>query len=67
MEKTDNAAVVPSNPAWSDIGSWESLWEINDKDDNGNVVRGDAFLEIVKIAILMHKIPLLLELDLKIL
>ena len=48
MEKTDNAAVVPSNPAWSDIGSWESLWEINDKDDNGNVVKGDVILRNCK-------------------
>ncbi len=40
MEKSTRIAVVPSDPAWSDIGSWTSLWEILDKDDNGNSVSG---------------------------
>lgn len=40
MEKTDRAAVVPCDPAWSDIGSFESLWEIRDRDANGNVLDG---------------------------
>ncbi len=40
MEKTDMAAVVPCNLGWSDIGSWESLWEISDKNEKGNVTEG---------------------------
>ncbi|MCB9982185.1 MAG: NTP transferase domain-containing protein [Rhodospirillales bacterium] len=40
MEKTDKAAVVKANPAWSDIGSWESLREIGEQDANGNVTKG---------------------------
>lgn len=28
MEKAENVAVVPSNPGWSDIGSWQSLYEL---------------------------------------
>ena len=31
MEKTDDAVVVPMDAGWSDIGSWSSLWEIEDK------------------------------------
>lgn len=42
MEKSRLVAVVPCNPAWSDIGSWESLWEIRPKDGNGNVTEGQA-------------------------
>ena len=42
MEKSDKVAIVPCNPAWSDIGSWESLWEIRNKDLHGNVVEGLA-------------------------
>ena len=42
MEKTDAAVVVPMDAAWSDVGSWSSLWEIGDKDESGNVVRGDV-------------------------
>ena len=30
---------------WSDIGSWDSIWEVNGKDENGNVCRGDVLLE----------------------
>ncbi|MCC6597515.1 MAG: mannose-1-phosphate guanylyltransferase/mannose-6-phosphate isomerase [Alphaproteobacteria bacterium] len=44
MEKADKVAVIPCNPAWSDIGGWESLWEISKKDENGNVVEGKAAL-----------------------
>lgn len=45
MEKSDRVAVVPCNIGWSDIGSWESLWEITAKDDRGNVVQGDGITE----------------------
>ncbi len=44
MEKSKNAAVVPCNPQWSDIGSWESLWDIMPKDKHNNVVQGKAAL-----------------------
>ena len=44
MEKSKNTAVVPCNPEWSDIGSWESLWDIMPKDMNNNVVQGKATL-----------------------
>lgn len=44
MEKSQKVAVVPCNPAWSDIGGWESLWEISDKDEHGNVTDGKAAL-----------------------
>jgi len=36
------AAVVPTDPGWSDIGSWASLWDIADKDAKGNVLLGDV-------------------------
>lgn len=42
MERAANVAVIPCNPEWSDIGSWESLWEISEKDPNGNVLEGRA-------------------------
>ena len=44
MEKTDNAVVVPMDAGWSDIGSWLSLWDISDKDGNGNATYGDVML-----------------------
>lgn len=46
MEKTDMAAMVPLDAGWNDVGSWSSLWETAEhKDENGNVVIGDAILE----------------------
>lgn len=42
MEKTTEAAVVPLDAGWSDIGSWSALWEIGDKDGHGNVCKGDV-------------------------
>ena len=37
-------AVVPLNAGWSDVGAWGALWEVADKDEYGNVVRGDALV-----------------------
>jgi len=45
MEKSNRVAVVPCNPQWSDIGSWESLWEISNKDSNDNSTRGRVYME----------------------
>lgn len=42
MEQTKKGFVVPMDAQWSDIGSWESLWEISEKDAAGNVVKGDV-------------------------
>jgi mannose-1-phosphate guanylyltransferase len=45
MEKSKRIAVVPCDLGWSDIGAWESLWEIRNKDESGNVIEGDALCE----------------------
>ncbi len=47
MEKTTKAAVVQADIGWSDIGSWRALWEVTEKDSEGNAVRGDVLLEDV--------------------
>jgi len=44
MEKTRDAVVVPLDAGWSDIGSWSSLWDISEKDSNGNVTHGDVMV-----------------------
>lgn len=41
MEKTDKAAVVPVDMGWNDVGSWNALWDISKKDEDGNVITGD--------------------------
>lgn len=45
MERTNDAVVVPMDAGWSDVGAWSSLWEVSDKDENGNVIRGDVLTE----------------------
>ena len=45
MEKTSKAAVIPAGFDWSDVGSWDALWERADKDGDGNAVRGDVQLQ----------------------
>jgi mannose-1-phosphate guanylyltransferase/mannose-6-phosphate isomerase len=42
LEHTDAAAVVPAAFRWSDIGSWNALWESAEKDARGNVTVGDV-------------------------
>ena len=45
MEKTGDAVVVPLDAGWSDVGSWASLHEACDRDENGNTLRGDVMVE----------------------
>ncbi|KGA42889.1 mannose-1-phosphate guanyltransferase [Pectobacterium odoriferum] len=45
MEKTSDAVVVPMDASWSDVGSWSALWDIAEKDKNGNAIRGDVLTE----------------------
>jgi len=44
MEKTGNAAVVPCSIGWSDVGAWSSLWALQSRDENGNVIQGDVLV-----------------------
>ncbi|MDQ8020542.1 MAG: mannose-1-phosphate guanylyltransferase/mannose-6-phosphate isomerase [Moraxellaceae bacterium] len=39
------AVVIPLSAGWSDVGAWDALWQVCDKDEAGNVSRGDALLE----------------------
>ncbi|WP_104494932.1 mannose-1-phosphate guanylyltransferase/mannose-6-phosphate isomerase [Acinetobacter indicus] len=45
MEKTEHAVVVPLNANWNDVGAWNSVWEVSQKDDNGNSIRGDVIAQ----------------------
>jgi mannose-1-phosphate guanylyltransferase/mannose-6-phosphate isomerase len=45
MEHTRRAVVVPADIAWNDIGAWTALWDVAQKDEQGNASRGDVMLE----------------------
>ncbi len=47
MEKTANAVVVPLSAGWNDLGAWDALWDISEKDARGNVIGGDVLTEDV--------------------
>ncbi len=42
MERSDRIVTLPADIYWSDIGSWDALFEILDKDENGNIKIGDV-------------------------
>ena len=45
MEKTERAGVVPVEMGWSDVGSWDSLWQVSARDAEGNVRVGEVLAE----------------------
>ena len=42
MEKADHVFIIPGDFGWSDVGSWDALWEIAPQDTNGNVSLNDS-------------------------
>jgi len=48
MEHTARAAVVPVTMGWSDLGSWDALWAMADKDHAGNTLIGNVIAEDAK-------------------
>lgn len=44
MEHADNVYVLPGDFGWSDLGTWKSLYELADKNQDGNVVQGEVML-----------------------
>ncbi len=40
MELTDKAAVIPADIGWSDVGTWAAVWELSERDEKGNSIRG---------------------------
>jgi len=42
MEKSNNVVVIPLDAHWSDVGSWSALYDVGEKDANGNVIKGDV-------------------------
>lgn len=44
-ERTKLVVVVPGYFQWSDVGSWDALWELSSKDEDGNALYGNVFLD----------------------
>jgi len=48
LEKSDCVAVIPVDMEWTDLGSWNSLYVVSDKDNEGNVLRGNVISQDTK-------------------
>jgi mannose-1-phosphate guanylyltransferase/mannose-6-phosphate isomerase len=59
MEKTEHAAIVPADIGWNDIGSWAALWDIGERDAQGNTLTGDVIVEDVTNSYVRSEKPLL--------
>ncbi len=42
LEKTKRAAVIPVSYGWSDVGGWQTVWNVAEKDPNSNAAQGHA-------------------------
>ena len=65
MEKTDKGTVLPLDVEWSDIGSWESVWESSIKNDDGNVIKGNVISKDNKNCYLRSESKLIVGMGLK--
>lgn len=46
MEKTNHVFLTKGNFIWSDVGSWEEVYQLSDKDSDGNAIKGNAFTDM---------------------
>lgn len=65
MEKTSSGVVVPVQMDWSDVGSWDAVWQLGPKDSAGNVIRGDVVALDTKDCLLRSDGPLVATIGLE--
>ena len=65
MEHANNGGIIPVDMGWRDIGSWAALWELGDKDDDGNVRIGDVVAKNVRDSYLRSDGPMIAAIGLK--
>ncbi|HSP87889.1 MAG TPA: sugar phosphate nucleotidyltransferase, partial [Ignavibacteriaceae bacterium] len=46
MEKSSRVFLTKGNFVWSDVGSWEEVYQLSGKDDDGNAIKGNAFTDM---------------------
>jgi mannose-1-phosphate guanylyltransferase len=48
MEKASNVFVIKGDLGWSDVGSWDEVFRLSDKDENGNTLTGKVYIHNTK-------------------
>lgn len=64
-EKAEQVAVVPVAMGWSDLGSWDSIYQHRDKDEAGNVSQGDVLMQDTQDSLLWNSHGLLATLGVR--
>jgi mannose-1-phosphate guanylyltransferase/mannose-6-phosphate isomerase len=44
MERTEAAALIPADIGWSDVGNWQAVWELSQRDHDNNSIRGHGIV-----------------------
>lgn len=65
MEKTQKAVTVPVDFGWNDVGSWKAMWDMGDKDEDGNVASSNSMLIDTKNSLVRSKGRLVVTLGLE--
>jgi mannose-1-phosphate guanylyltransferase/mannose-6-phosphate isomerase len=65
MEKSDRVVLVPCDIGWSDVGSWDAVYEVSDHDANGNALAGDVLSFDCKNSLIRSESKLLAAVDLE--
>ena len=65
FEKTNKAFVIPLNCGWDDVGSWESLWKMSKKDQNGNYLKGKVLAKETKESLIRSEEKLVVSIGLE--
>tara|TARA_Y100000589_G_scaffold331782_1_gene387007 strand:- start:3078 stop:4523 length:1446 start_codon:yes stop_codon:yes gene_type:complete len=65
MEKTTLGTVLPLDVGWSDIGSWDSVWQQSSKDFDGNSLKGNVIIKNTKDCLINSESRLLVGIGLK--
>ncbi len=64
MEKTKKAHVLPLNCGWDDIGTWDSLWNISQKDHEENAIKGKVLVKDTKNSLIRSEEKLVVSIGL---
>lgn len=65
MEKTKLGTIFPLDVGWTDIGTWDSAWEVSQKNEDGNFISGNVISKNSKNCYLRSKKRLLVALGIK--
>nr|NGX33633.1 Alginate biosynthesis protein AlgA [Candidatus Anoxychlamydiales bacterium] len=55
IEQTKNILVQPLDVSFSDVGSWDSIYDIMQKDENKNVLKGNVLTTDTKNSLIFAK------------